>query len=198
MPLGIRPTNDMAFKKTFGTEENKLCLISLLNAILELDSPIVDVQIENPYQLQDFETDKLSILEIWFFWLLHAHEYEPEELLKLLPQAALQQATRAIQKIAEKTEDKVMYDAREKAIRDYQTAINSALREGRLAGMLEGKLEGKLEGEKIGDLMGTIRTLQQILMVPQTDKETLRGMSTEELEALAMELQQSVRSRLSS
>ena len=64
MPLGIRPINDLAFKKTFGTPENTLSLISLLNAILELDSPIVDVTIVNPYNLQDFETDKLSILDV--------------------------------------------------------------------------------------------------------------------------------------
>src|SRR5437762_581376 len=64
MPLGIRPINDLAFKKTFGTPENAACLISLLNAILEPQSPIVDVTIENPYNLQDFESDKLSILDI--------------------------------------------------------------------------------------------------------------------------------------
>src|SRR5665213_2801321 len=64
MPLGIRPTNDFAFKKTFGTIANKLALVSLLNAILDLASPIVDVTIENPYNLQDFQEDKLSILDI--------------------------------------------------------------------------------------------------------------------------------------
>ena len=35
-PIGIRPTNDFAFKKTFGSPENKVALISLLNAILTL------------------------------------------------------------------------------------------------------------------------------------------------------------------
>jgi hypothetical protein len=34
-PIGIRPINDFAFKKTFGSPENKVALISLLNAILE-------------------------------------------------------------------------------------------------------------------------------------------------------------------
>jgi hypothetical protein len=58
-PIGIRPTNDFAFKKTFGSPENKLALISLLNAILTLPVPIVDVTIENPYNLQDFQNDKL-------------------------------------------------------------------------------------------------------------------------------------------
>jgi hypothetical protein len=44
--------------------ENKLALISLLNAILTLPVPIVDVTIENPCNFQDFQNDKLSILDI--------------------------------------------------------------------------------------------------------------------------------------
>ena len=43
MPLGIRPINDFAFKKTFGTPENRVVLISLLNAILQPKEPIVEV-----------------------------------------------------------------------------------------------------------------------------------------------------------
>ena len=64
MPIGIRPINDFAFKKIFGSPGNKLALISLLNAILGLSKPIVDVTIENPFNLQDFQDDKLSILDI--------------------------------------------------------------------------------------------------------------------------------------
>jgi PD-(D/E)XK nuclease family transposase len=52
MPIGIRPINDFAFKKIFGSPENRNVLISLLNAILELPIPIVDITIENPYNLQ--------------------------------------------------------------------------------------------------------------------------------------------------
>ena len=51
--------------------------------------------------------------------MAEGQEYEPDELLRLFPQAAFQQATRTITQIAQKTEDKAMYDAREKAIRDY-------------------------------------------------------------------------------
>jgi hypothetical protein len=111
--IGISPMIDMAFKKTFGTPENKLALISLLNAILKLLVPIVDLTIINPYNLQDFETDKLSILD----------------------------------------SDR-----------------------GRF---------------------GKIHALQEILGVPRITDEALRLMSLEELAALASELQQSVRSRLS-
>ena len=64
MRIGIRPINDFAFKKIFGTSANKLALISFLNAVLRLHLPIVDVTIVNPYNLQDFLDDKLSILDI--------------------------------------------------------------------------------------------------------------------------------------
>ena len=237
MSIGIRPTNDFAFKKIFGTPENKFILISLLNAILRLAKPIVDLTIQNPFNLQDFKDDKLSILDIkavdqddaiydiemqlsifsglvkrivfygcevyagqlkagddyselkpvysicllekilwndstkvhhafrltdvlsgrtlretleihtlelgwynlteadlptagtlerWLFWLLHADEYEPETLMKLLPEQAFQIATQTLNRISEITEDKQMYDAREKAIRDRQWAINAS------------------------------------------------------------------------
>ena len=43
MRIGIRPINDFAYKKIFSSSENKLVLISLLNAILSLVKPIVDV-----------------------------------------------------------------------------------------------------------------------------------------------------------
>ena len=63
-PIGIRPTNDFAFKKTLGTQENKVALMSLINAILNLPEPIVDLTIQNPFLLQNFKDDKLSVLDI--------------------------------------------------------------------------------------------------------------------------------------
>jgi predicted transposase/invertase (TIGR01784 family) len=319
MPLGIRPINDMAFKKTFGTPENKLCLISLLNAILNLNSPITDVTIKNPYNLQDFESDKLSILDIkatdksgaiydiemqlrifeglvnrivfygcelyadqlrsgeayadlkpvysiclvdgliwkdaapvhqrfqlcdlasgrvlentieihtlelarydltesdlptasrlecWLFWLLHAHEYEPDDLLRLFPDAAFQQATRTIIQISEKTEDKAMYDAREKAIRDYQSEMSSAVRkarqEGLQEGLQEGVQEGLLEGLQKGDLKGRrqgrielIQTLQMLLQVRESTVEEFSDLSEVQLLAMSEELRSQLRNRKS-
>lgn len=286
MPLGIRPTNDFAFKKTFGTAENKVALISLLNAILDIKPPIVEVTLENPYNLQDFAADKLSILDVkaidqsgaiydiemqltifeglvqrmvyygcklyagqllvgddygglhpvfsillldgilwpdanrvhhafrltdqksgrdldrileihtlelgrynvmecqlqtagvldcWLYWFLHAHEYEPEALLKLFPQQAIRQATETIIRIARITEDKTMYDARERARRDQQTAVNSAIRRGRL--------EGKIE------------MLQGILGLPASGEDDLRALSLEQLQALTSTLQEQLRNR---
>ena len=62
--LFLWPLHRSYGSRTFGTAENKLALISLLNAILDLQPPIVDVTLENPYNLQDFAEDKLSILDV--------------------------------------------------------------------------------------------------------------------------------------
>ncbi len=308
MLIGIRPTNDFAFKKTFGSPANKVALISLLNAILELPTPIVDVTIENPFNLQDFQDDKLSILDIkaidqagaiydvevqlpsysgliqrfvfygceiyagqlragddysqlkpafsiclvdgkiwkdsaqvhhrfqfidrnsgrtlndtleihtlelgcyhlkekdlatasildcWLYWLIHAHEYEPEELLRLFPQAAIQHATQTLTRIAEVTEDKAMYDSREKAIRDKQWEHNALLNEGFLKGKIEGKIEGKLEGKIEGEIK-IIRMLQEILQIPVSTELEFAGLSLAELQTQVASLQERIRQRHSS
>jgi predicted transposase/invertase (TIGR01784 family) len=313
MPLGIRPLNDFAFKKTFGTAENRGVLISLLNAILKPKSPIVEITLENPFNLQDFEDDKLSILDIkavdgagaiydiemqlaifarlvqrivfygcelypgqlkagddyaglrpvysiclvngilwpeaprvhhafrladaesgrvlqgtleihtlelgrynlkeadlataemldcWLFWLLHAHEYESAALLELLPQQAIRQATETLARIAQISEDKAMYDAREKAIRDRKWELNAAFREGEregeVKGEIKGKIEGKIEGEIKGKIEGKIeliRTLQGIMQTAVSEEQDLRTMTLEQLESLTSSLQEQLRNR---
>jgi predicted transposase/invertase (TIGR01784 family) len=296
-PIGIRPTNDFAFKKTFGSPENKLALISLLNAILTLPVPIVDVTIENPYNLQDFQNDKLSILDIravdqrgaiydvemqlsthsglvkrivfygcevyagqlqagddysvlkpvysicllegqlwddspkvhhafrledrdsgrllldtleihtlelgwynlqeselataslldlWLYWLLHAHQYDAQTLGSLFSQPEFQKATDSIDRIAKKTEDKAMYDTREKAIRDQQWILNAARREG----LEEGEIKGREEGE-----IKLIQTLQEILGGPVSDAAVFQGRSLEQLRAMTEELRKKIQRR---
>ncbi len=64
MPLGIKPYVDFAFKKIFGSPENKLALIGLLNAILQLADPIRDVEFLDPFSYQEFAGDKLVILDV--------------------------------------------------------------------------------------------------------------------------------------
>lgn len=64
MPLGIDPTVDYAFKRLFGDPANSDLLIDLLNAVLKLLRPIVEVQILNPFNEKEFAEDKLSVLDI--------------------------------------------------------------------------------------------------------------------------------------
>ena len=52
MVLNIRPLNDFAFRKTFATQQNRLALMGLLNAILNLAHPIVEVEILDPFNLR--------------------------------------------------------------------------------------------------------------------------------------------------
>ena len=299
--IGIRPTNDFAFKKTFGSPGNTLALISLLNAILNLPVPIVKVTIQNPFNPQDFQDDKLSVLDIravdqrgaiydiemqlsvspgltkrivfygcevyagqmragdqyhelkpvysicllegrlwedsarvhhafrltdrdtgrcltdtlevhtlelggytlkesdlstastldrWLFWLLHAHEYDEETLKRLFPDPAFWQATDTIARIARITEDKTMYDTREKAIRDQQWLLNSACAHARE----EGREEGEIRGETTGEI-NMIQTLQEISGMPVSNQTDLRRQSLEQLRLITAELRARILNR---
>ena len=64
IPLGIKAFVDFAFKMIFGSPENSIALIGLLNAILELERPITEVTILNPFNRKEFETDKFIVLDI--------------------------------------------------------------------------------------------------------------------------------------
>ena len=64
MSDNVTPKVDLAFKKIFGVEENKDLLISLINAIVYKEDRAESIEIMNPYNLQSFKKDKLSILDI--------------------------------------------------------------------------------------------------------------------------------------
>ena len=58
-------TNDFLFKAVFGQETNKKLTICLLNALLQLEGlkQITEIEILNPFNLQNYKEDKLSILD---------------------------------------------------------------------------------------------------------------------------------------
>jgi predicted transposase/invertase (TIGR01784 family) len=60
----INPRVDFAFKKLFGSEENKDLLISLINAIVSEQEQVSEVTLKNPYNLADYRAGKMSILDI--------------------------------------------------------------------------------------------------------------------------------------
>jgi predicted transposase/invertase (TIGR01784 family) len=60
----ITPKVDLVFKKLFGVEENKDLLISLINSIVSQADQVEDIILLNPYNSQNFRSDKLSILDI--------------------------------------------------------------------------------------------------------------------------------------
>jgi predicted transposase/invertase (TIGR01784 family) len=58
--------NDIAFRKIFGNEKKSICLISFLNAVLELEANdrVVQVSIINPYLLPRIAGEKSSIIDV--------------------------------------------------------------------------------------------------------------------------------------
>ena len=79
-----------------------------------------------------------------------------------------------------------MYDAREKAIRDRQWALNASRREG----LIEGKIEGIIEG-----MIEIIRTLQEILNEPVGIDQDFEGKNLDQLQTQIAELQERLRNR---
>ncbi len=74
------------------------------------------------YNLKKSQVTESDCIEQWAFFLLFADQYEPQRLRKLLPGVEFQQAITVIETIAAKTEDRAMYDQREKALRDHEWA----------------------------------------------------------------------------
>ena len=66
MKHAIDPKIDCVFKALLGAENNLNLLIHFLNAILnnDLDAPIENVEILNPYNDKEFLNDKLSIVDV--------------------------------------------------------------------------------------------------------------------------------------
>ena len=131
-----------------------------------------------------------DMLGQWLYWLRHAKDYEPEGLPAAFPQPAIRRASETLIRIAQISEDKAMYDRRERAIRDRQWELDSAEGKSKARRVDKGKVEGKIEGK-----IDTIRMLQGLLYLPLSDEQELRAMGLEQLELLASGLQEKLRSR---
>ena len=297
MKIGIRAWIDFAFRKIFGKPGNEICLISLLNAILDLPHPIDSIEFMNPFSYKEFEQDKLvcvdvkatdqsgrvfivevqivvlpsfakravyyackgysdqlqsgqgysklkatysvcllmrklwddamlhhhfqlveratgevlndsieihmvelskyngsaesitqsSVLEQWCYWIKYSSEHTAEELQALLPGLAFLRATKELDDIQTITEEKAMYDSREKAILDYESSLIDARQEGEAIGIEK--------GEAIGIEKGRIQLLQELLGGPALSTVELNAMSLEELTSTVMRLQTKLRER---
>ncbi|MEO8166150.1 MAG: Rpn family recombination-promoting nuclease/putative transposase, partial [Betaproteobacteria bacterium] len=143
------------------------------------------------YNLSEESIRQASKIEQWVFFLLFADQYEAARLRELLPDLEFQQAITVIESIAAKTEDRVMYDQRQKAQLDHDWQLKGALQQGIEIGLERG-LEQGLEQ---GSLAGGIRVLQQLLGEKISTLEELRAVPLEELSARLGELQQRLRSR---
>jgi predicted transposase/invertase (TIGR01784 family) len=60
----LNPRIDIAFKKIFGSEDNKDLLISFINSVVSFDDQVVDIEVLNPFVAENYINDKFSILDI--------------------------------------------------------------------------------------------------------------------------------------
>jgi predicted transposase/invertase (TIGR01784 family) len=139
------------------------------------------------YNLKIGDIHRASKIEKWVFYLLHAHEYDAEELRVMLPDDEFQPAIDELEKISKKTKDRMMYSLREKAQRDYEWGLWSAKTEGRKEGREEGREEGRLTGK--------IQVLQELLGEDVSTDEALLNRPMDELAAMASQLQMRLRKR---
>ncbi|MDA1013139.1 MAG: Rpn family recombination-promoting nuclease/putative transposase [Planctomycetota bacterium] len=135
-------------------------------------------------ELSKFDLDEDTIstasdIEQWAFFFLYADQYDSERLRELLPGVEFQQAISVIETIAAKTEDRKMYDQRQKALRDHQWGLNTA------------REEGREEGARIGQ----IQLLESLLGQAPSAADCLLKCSRDELDSRIEELQTELRSR---
>ena len=66
MILDIDPKVDYAFKRIFGVPAHAPILIDLINAVLDppVGGRVVDLEIQNPFNEKEFESDKISVVDI--------------------------------------------------------------------------------------------------------------------------------------
>jgi predicted transposase/invertase (TIGR01784 family) len=128
-----------------------------------------------------------SVLEQWAYWIKNSSEHTVEELQELLPGLEFLRATGELNAIREITEEKQMYDAREKASLDIQSNLIDARQEGRQ--------EGIRIGEQRGELKASIQIYEGLLGDSPTSEIELKDLSMEELESRVTHLQKRLRDR---
>ncbi len=138
-----------------------------------------------------------SVLEQWAYWIKNSSEHTVEELQELLPGLEFLRATGELNAIREITEEKQMYDAREKASLDIQSNLIDARQEGREEGREEGRQEGIEIGDKRGKLKASIQIYEGLLSDSVTSESILNSRSTEDLESMVANLQKRLRDRTS-
>lgn len=119
----------------------------------------------------------------WCYWIKNADRHTEEELRELLPGLEFLQATSELSGIQAITEEKEMYDSREKALLDYESNL------------IDARQEGRQEGELIGMEIGRIQLLQELLELPLQNRKELAAMPSEEIVGLRKTLQSKLRDR---
>jgi predicted transposase/invertase (TIGR01784 family) len=141
------------------------------------------------------EVRNASVLEQWAYWIKNSSEHTVEELQELLPGLEFLRATGELNAIREITEEKQMYDAREKASLDIQSNLIDARQEVIKIAEQRCEQRGEQRGEQLGKLMASIQIYEGLLGDLPSSESALKELSIEELESRVTLLQKRLRDR---
>jgi predicted transposase/invertase (TIGR01784 family) len=148
-----------------------------------------------------------SPLSQWVFWLKYAEGYSAQDLKQILPEPAFAKATDELGQIRDQTQEKAMYDQRQKAIRDRAYELKMAIAEGKEQGIALGEERGEQRGialgeqrgialgEQRGKVLGTLNTLEELLGLQVTSSEMAQSLSDDALKSKADSLRSQLRDR---
>lgn len=155
------PTVDVCFK---GLMNNPIVRKGFIAALLKADPETIAETTLLPTILhQDYPDDKLGILELrklpenlkngsdilnWMRFLGGKTRREFEAMAKT--DAYINEAYKELEKLSADERAKLEYEAREKAIRDHNALVNSAIRQGLRQGIEQGIEQGRKQGIEQG------------------------------------------------
>lgn len=126
-------------------------------------------------------------IEQWVYFFKYAEGMMSHDLLQRLADPLFEELVEILKMIQRTPEQRLLYELRVRAERDYITGLEAARREGEASGEARGKAEGVA--------LGRLRALQQVLGLPEitdTEFETLDSIA---IERIISELQDRIRNR---
>ncbi len=163
--------SDFIFKLIFGDDRNVDILAEFLSAVLDIPKEEYEsITIIDPNLRMEFEEDKLGILDVKIHtksktvidieipdvddgsslwkWLQFLRTDGEEDVLSMLAEEdkAIKKAVGILKELSEDERTRLLYEQREKAMRDYRNGIEGSYREGRRDGREEGIEQGIEQG----------------------------------------------------
>jgi len=163
MPEILKASNDLIFKRVFGDARNKDILAGFLKSVLDFpEDEYEELSILNPHTTIDKFKDKTAILDV----LVHTKSKEivHVEIQMLRGRSeAIEKAVGVLEFLSQDEQAKAEYEAREKALKDYNS------------GMFSARQEGLLEGREEGAKKKAIETARKFLKMGLTVEEVAKG-----------------------
>ena len=138
-----------------------------------------------------------SPIERWAWFLRNADSLTTDDVRRLFPDQEFTEAAGVLEMISQTPEQLVAYNTRLKSQRDEAARILYARQEGLNEGVQIGETRGEARGEARGRQIGRINLLCELLGLPAWMAAEFSGHDTSQLSAIADQLQQQMRGRMS-